>query len=376
MGGVFRFELKADSSFGKLLHSREILQILEEFTVRLLIIHYNRYQILVPAKFTHVGRLVFISKILQNTCLPDVQVRVPTYMKYRNKEHCKICGKFLLLAPHIKKAHNMDMESYNSLNIAQDQNANVDTSEKTLEVSNNALVYLPYPELTTNEGTLSEAYKLLEKNKPVDSPKKIKDMKNVESVDHVMANSLTYKITNTGAEANLDDNNAIAYSPGNEDILDKDEMRFVIHNFNSYRVTAMALAVRGKPRHQHMEAIKDFCTGLLPDDQSLLQLAVKYLRAVDCYYRNYRLTKWLSRNNKKCSFCKAECECAIPDDEFYLYCRMKCNLDLECKKCSKWSTGHVCLDFEECKYCTQYAKYNPLSYEVLKDIPSYFFFNC
>ena len=43
----------------------------------------------------------------EHSTLPSVPEKEADHMRYRVKEECGLCGKTLLLRPHLRKAHNL-----------------------------------------------------------------------------------------------------------------------------------------------------------------------------------------------------------------------------------------------------------------------------
>ena len=107
------------------------------------------------------------------------------------------------------------------------------------------------------------------------------------------------------------------------------------------------LAVKCKPNSEHLETVRRYCGHWLPTDESMLQKGVLYLREMECYYRNYKVSPACIIGN--CKFYKSECVCEVPSDELYLFCRLKCD------------------------DCTWSAKKYPLSYKLLAYVEPYFF---
>ena len=133
------------------------------------------------------------------------------------------------------------------------------------------------------------------------------------------------------------------------------------------------MMIQKYPDEHPINTVQRFCGNWLPDDTDLLEMPFEYVKAVDSYFWNLKISK----NWSMCGPCKfspipSECKRPVPDDEFYLFCQEKCVSSLGCKTCKGWGLGkHRCLDFTRCKTCKDYAEQYPLSQELLKDMPSH-----
>ena len=295
----------------------------------------------------------------QHNNLPQVPYKEASHMQYRVKEQCGLCGKTLLLRPHLKTHKIKTWDEYISklkeIPRKQDQGSPLLTRKETPSAGLNSLLR-QISATTTSTAKCSES--------TADSHTNVDQEQEQSTTTTNTANCSTS--TADSHEAKGREQEAESGSPADPLILkvnftEEEYLRFCVHNTNSYMVLATHHAiVNGKSDPSlvlnHLSKNKltiDHCKYIV--DMNL----------IPTLYGFYRFASYYPYPKGKCISCTAiSCECGKLPRPFYLFCRRACNAVFNCTKCKTWASGyHICEDFFWCEVCSNAAKNWPLQME-------------
>lgn len=272
---------------------------------------------------------------------------IPNHMKYRKKETCKLCGKTLLLLPHLKRCHKIySREEYNKLPCAQNNKSGNKVVVKEKHLTSATLPDTDEEYLKTNQHGLFKAWQNLKakiplKPKPVPMEKLTTSKKGHHTGDGNLP-KLRSKLQSNGT------------SHRKEKIYSLEEMvRYFVHKTYPYQVIAMGLVAR-KQCYKSKSAIASFlhktCMNNLNIDDC--NNAIDYLQYLCPYYRFCPLFEY---SKFKC-ICTGGSSCTPLPKDFRLYCKRKCAKSLNCGCRLLDDSAHACIDFFSCKVCDKYYK--------------------
>ena len=277
----------------------------------------------------------------EHTVLPKVKVTQPSYMRYRVKEKCGLCGKTLLLQPHLKSAHKIETwEEYTTALKKQNKRILRSKVQEKEEIPNHGLHSL-LVQISTVSG----------KSKKRDS-------------DDLAGNSVKRALFREDEHIETRKNREISPNCGQGlaqtlPYSEEEFLRFCVHNTNLYSVLATHHAMKEGKKDPamvlHILSKKkmsiEYCRNLI--DMDLLQKLHGY----------YRFSEFYPYAKEKCiSGCASRpCSCGLLPRSFYSFCKRACNPLLNCTVCKNWGSGyHTCPDFFECEVCTDAAQRCPL----------------
>lgn len=253
--------------------------------------------------------------------LPAVEPTEAKHMRYRRKEKCVLCGKTLLLLPHLKTAHKIrSIEEYfgkvrQQKGLPRDVTLSSQAQGQSTAIPS-ALPALKFPETETKRKS--------ERKITAKRPGSRKAIHTPSFVPSVTACS--------------------------EDEL----LRFFVHNCFPYQVQAACIAARSGQKDP-INVLSVLSKGRLSreDCQSVVENGL--LKKLYGFYRFCRLHT-IPTLPCVCNCTDKSCSCDQPPESFYLFCRRPCMPRMQCKMCSSWGVGHhVCLDFFFCKFCEECA---------------------
>lgn len=255
-------------------------------------------------------------------------------MRYRVKEECGLCGKILLLQPHLKTDHNIKTWREYILKLKESKGKKPwhKKSPKRKETPSGGLNYL-LKQLNPAAATRRKPrYAFRERHETIHSPEY------KEKEDSPPRRPQCVEVPYTEEEF----------------------LRFCVHNTNLYMVLAT---------HQAMESGKQDPAYLL-NYLSKNKLNIEYCRyivdmnLISKLYGYYRFAGYYPYAKEKCISCtsSSRCACDRPARSFYTFCRKECNQAFfDCMVCKNWGSGyHVCEDFFWCDFCNAVAKMWPL----------------
>jgi hypothetical protein len=266
-------------------------------------------------------------------------------MKYRKKETCKLCGKTLLLQPHLKRCHKIySREDYNKLPCAKNNKSGNKVVVKEKHLTPATLHRTDEEYLERKQTGLFNAWQKLktpQKTKPVPMAKQTTSTKGHHSGDG-----------NLLKVSSILESNETSYNK--EKMHSLEEMvRYFVHKVYPYQVIAMGLAAR-KYGYKSKSAIASFlhktCMNNLNIDDC--NNAIDYLQYL-CPY--FRFCPFFEYSKFKC-ICTGGSSCTPLPKDFKLYCKRKCAKSLNCGCKLFDDSAHACLDFFFCKVCDKYYK--------------------
>lgn len=276
----------------------------------------------------------------QHSALPGVEAKEASHMLYRVKEECGLCGKTLLLRPHLKKAHNVKT-----------------WDEYILKLKEKGTKKCQRRSAVEKETPSSGLYSLLTEIRTVAAAKrKTRSARTTEPTSSPPRSPAT--------------SNSPPRSPATSDspprspeivpvpYTENEFIRFCVHNTNLYMVLAT---------HQAIKNGKKDPVNVL-NYLSKNKLTVEFCRyIVDMdfipkLYGYYRFAGYYPYPKEKCISCSLKsCSCGRLPRSFYTFCRRACNTIFNCTVCKNWGSGyHTCFDFFWCKVCNDLAKRYPL----------------
>ena len=270
--------------------------------------------------------------------LPPTMTGIPNHMKYRKKETCKLCGKTLLLLPHLKRCHKIySREDYEKLPCLKNKNK----SCNKLVVKEKHLTLEPDGEyLKTRQSGLFKAFQNLEvphKPNPVTMTKQTTSMKGGHRNQSKLKSKPKSKKT----------------SPRNRKYSLDEMVRYFAHKMYPYQVIAMGLTAR-KHGYKNRPAIVSFLHKTCMNNLSIADCdnAIDYLQYLCPYFRFCPLFEY---SKFKC-ICTGDSSCTPLTKEFRLYCKRQCPKSLKCGCKLLDDSAHACIDFYHCKVCAKYYK--------------------
>ena len=120
--------------------------------------------------------------------VPPIMSGIPNHMKYRKKETCKLCGKTLLLLPHLKRCHKIcSREDYNKQPCATKK---ISGNQQVVKEKTYTVPTLPQPHtdqeywyLKRKKNGLFEAWENLKAKTPVPKTKQTTNKEGLHSGD-------------------------------------------------------------------------------------------------------------------------------------------------------------------------------------------------
>ena len=267
----------------------------------------------------------------KHSALPSVPTREAAHMRYHQKEECGLCGKTLLLRPHLKKAHKVNTWDEYIQRLKKLKGKKRFQITPIVENSDvpagglNSLLKEITPMVATDEGKQS-----------LNSRKLIPAAKKEDSIDS--------DESPPGSPLNV----KVPYS-------EEEFLRFCVHNTNLYMVLATHQAIKSGKKDPV----------ILLNYLSKNKLNIEYCNYIvntnfiPKIYGYYRFARYYPYGKDKCISCTLKtCSCGKLPRSFYTFCRRPCNeAHFDCQICKNWGIRyHVCDDFFWCKTCDEAAK--------------------
>lgn len=336
----------------------------------------------------------------EHSRLPKVGATQPSYMRYRVKEKCGLCGKTLLLLPHLKSTHKIKTwEQYISMLKKQGKGIPRKEVKEKKKIPSGGL-YSLLKEISTvasesgkrvgkgrvYENELVESHEASKKRMAKRLGKGQVNEDEPEGTDEASNGSRSCIQDSEDEPVDADEASNGSPSCSQEMVqtlpyTEEDFLRFCVHNTNLYSVLATNHAIK--------EGKKDPATVL--NTLSKNKMPIEYCRILikkdllQKLYGYYRFSEYYPYAKEKCLFgCteskksryrfaeyypstesnskrKSSCGCGLLPRSFYSFCKRACQALLNCTICKNWGNGyHACPDFFECDVCSDSARRWPL----------------
>ena len=231
-------------------------------------------------------------------------------MRYRVKEECGICGRTLLLRPHLKNAHKVSTwgaqkESKHQQRVAEERATPTGGLNTLLKkISPGAAAIKRPARLPAQESICSP-------EEAADSPPR-----------SLRSGQLLYS---------------------------EDEfLRFCVHNTNLYMVLATFHAMKDEMKDP-VRVLNSLSKNKLSIEHFKYIIDENFIRKL---YGFYRFAGYYPYATEKCISCTSSSRCSFDmlPRSFYTFCRRACNeAFFDCTVCKNWGSGyHVCEDFFWC----------------------------
>ena len=301
----------------------------------------------------------------EHSTLPSVPEKEADHMRYRVKEECGLCGKTLLLRPHLRKAHNLttwDEHIQKLKKVKGKKRIHITSAEETSESPAGGLNSL-----------LKEITQVVASDKGKQRPKRWKPAPSAneeESGESPPGRPLNVKVPKRWKPTPSANEEESGESPPGSPLYvkvpytEEEFLRFCVHNTNLYMVLAT---------HQAMQSGKKDPVAVL-NYLSKNKLNIEYckfivdMNYIPKIYGYYRFSRYYPYAKEKCISCTLKpCSCGKLSRSFYTFCRRACNqTHFKGTVCKNWGSGyHVCEDFFWCKVCDAAAKRCPIPIEHL-----------
>ena len=267
---------------------------------------------------------------------------IPNHMKYRKKETCKLCGKTLLLLPHLKRCHKIySRKDYEKLSVLQNKNSCNKLVVKEKLFTPSALSHADEEHTKAKKSGLFKAFQSLDVPQKMSHATMTKQTTSKKGHHNNLPKlKLKLKSTNT--------------SLGKGEMCSLEEMvRYFVHKMYPYQVIAMGLTAR-KYGYKDRPAIVSFLHKTCMNNLTIADCdnAIDYLQYLCPYFRFCPLFDY---PKFKC-ICTGDSSCTPLTKEFRLFCKRKCAKSLKCGCKLLDDTAHACIDFFHCKVCDKYYK--------------------
>ena len=257
----------------------------------------------------------------QHSSLPRVERKDATYMRYRVKEECGLCGKTLLLRPHLKTAHNLKT-----------------WDEYILKLKGKGGKKSQRKQGEEKQSVSWGLHSLLQA---------------VKTTGMVQRES---REANEGSSSSYEDKDTPPSPTKSVRVnFSEDEfLRFCVHNTNSYMVRATHQAIATK-RKDPINVLHYLSKNKLSIENCKYIVDMNFIPKL---YGYYRFASYYPYPKGKCISCSSHsCLCGKLARSFYSFCRRACSPLFNCTVCKKWGSGyHTCADFFECDFCSAAAK--------------------
>ena len=249
-------------------------------------------------------------------------------MRYRVKEECGLCGKTLLLRPHLKKAHQVKTWDEYVLKLKELK------GRKKFQKR-------PTDEKETPSGGLHSLLKEINPEAAVQKKQSRTICEPVHSPDN--------------------EGESPPSSPQYIEVpyTEEEFLRFCVHNTNLYMVLATHQAIKNGKQDPA------FVLNYLSKNKLNIDYCkyVVHMNFIPKLYGYYRFAGYYPYAKEKCISCTLNsCSCGRLPRSFYTFCRRACNqASFDCTVCKNWGSGYnVCEDFFWCEVCTAAAKKFPV----------------
>ena len=258
----------------------------------------------------------------QHKALPAVEKREATHMRYRVKEECALCGRTLLLRPHLWNAHNIKTWD--------------DYITKIKEKNRKRTSIRPTERKEPPAAGLNALLNEIKTTASVErKPRTTK----------VSPNSPIYE-----EESDSPKSSHTVHVPYTEEEF----LRYCVHNTNLYMVLATHHAIKNGKRDP-IKVLNSLSKNKLDIECCRTIVDMDFIPKLHGYYR---FSAYYPYPKEKCISCSLpSCSCGKPPRSFYSFCRRACNTVFNCTVCKNWGSGyHTCPDFFWCDVCSYAAK--------------------